>query len=161
VATAASAVHKAAAASEVEQRIRTASAIIVVPSSDPAGGPGGPQRPSPELDSQRRLALLGWAHHVELVLQRCLPGPARARRLTALEVSFFPEQRTPDESQQRLRASRIALPPRELQRLSSETPPGELEACLARARSVPLSVVVGDAASHGFPSSTEHIVVEL
>jgi hypothetical protein len=151
----------AAATREAAGPIVAASASFTVPVAGPAGAPGRAPHLSPEVEGRRQLALLDWAHRAERALHGCLNSRPDARRATALEVSFFPEPRAAGEPRQLLTATRIALPPGEPARLAIETSPGELEACLRRLQDLRLSVSVGDAPSPGFPSSTEHVVVEL
>jgi hypothetical protein len=148
----------------VEQQHRHTTATIALPAAGQATmGDLQPPRPlSPELERRRQQALIGWKHDVELLLSRCVHHPTQDHHVTPLQVFFAPRPRAASDHQQVLAPSWISLLPPDRERLWQAIPAVELDACLARAQTVGITVALtDDALSHAFPASAENVLVEL
>lgn len=145
----------------LEQRLRAAMTVMTVPASPPADQTATPFRVapvSPEQETQRRIALIGWAAEAQRMLDDCVARPEPQRRPVELDVLFAPLAGAGDP----MAAVAISVPVQELRRLWHDTDPDALQGCMDQIRSLGLVVPpVGAAPVLPLSASAESVLVTL
>lgn len=148
---------------EAEERLRrrmeAAEQVISVPPPGQRPSLSEPQSLPPQVEAQRQSALLDWKQATQRLLDSCTGRPRELRRPVALQVGFAPR---PGDTGLTFTPDWISIPPPELQRLWKDTDPEKLQACLDRARTLPLEVTVpGDLPARDAPHFAESVLVQL
>lgn len=146
----------------MRDRLEAAQQVVSVPPAGRRPSAVGAQSLPPQVEAQRQVALQGWKHAAQQLMDSCTARPKAARQPVALEVGFAPRPRSTGASAWTFTPDWISIPPPELQRLWKDTEPDKLQSCLDRARSLPLEVPVpGDTPGHDAPFFAESVLVQL
>jgi len=122
--------------------------------------PAGPV--SPERETQRQIALVGWTAEAQRMLDRCVARGEAERSPVALDVWFAPAAGAAGSSAQQLSPVAISVPVEALRRLWNDTDPDALQACVDRLRTLDLVVPAsGRGPVQPLSASAESVLVTL
>ncbi|WP_375754456.1 hypothetical protein [Corallococcus exercitus] len=153
---------QAEAEAALRRRLEAAQQVVAVPPAGQAPPAMGTQPLPPQVEAQRQVALQDWKHAAQQLMDTCAARPKESRQPVALEVGFAPRPRGTGASTWTFTPDWISVPPPELQRLWKDTDPEKLQACLDRARNLPLEVPVpGGTPAHDAPLFAESVLVQL
>jgi hypothetical protein len=150
---------------ELEQRLRAARSIEVVPAPQLAGQarplpPSGPL--SPELESQRRAAFDAWQAEAQQLLDDCVGRPAPLRQPVMLTVFLAPPLAGTGHMPQQLSVTAVSVPVDDLRRLWRDSDPDAVQSCVDRLRELAIVVPrVSDDSPQVLPPTIESVWVTL